>query len=252
MTASSKAPADKPRLHFVLAPKGGVGKSVSGLVLGSYFGSTDRQVLYIDTDAQNANLQRIKKLDALHIRLTEGADPIQEGIDELVEQCLSAECDVLVDVGAGSYFAVAELLTVEGFAEVAHKQGKILTANIIVAGGPRYLDTLNGLDALAKQLPTTAEIVVWTNPHAGPLELQGKPFETSKVFARHKDRIQAIVAYPELRPRDFGRDFSTMIANNQTFEEFISDPGTSVMTAQRVTMTRDKLYGSLKAAEIYG
>lgn len=250
-TATPDSSSSRRRIHVVMAPKGGVGKSVASLIIGSYYDGLKKEACFIDADPQNANLARVKRLGATYIKVTDGTEVITAGLDELVELSITSEVDVVVDVGAASYYAIAELLTIEGFADVVHEQGKVLTANIIVAGGPRYLDTINGLNALSEQLPETSEIIVWKNPYLGAFEYEGKPFEASKVYQRHSHRFSAIVELPKLRARDYGRDFEAVIANNHTLDEAIASPETKLMAKQRLTQVRDQFFAKLDATKAF-
>jgi hypothetical protein len=70
------------------------------------------------------------------------------------------------------------------------------------------------------------------------------------VYKTNKEAITALIQIPEYKQETFGHDLSTMLNQNQTFEEAINDPDKTIMTRQRLKIMQDDIFKRLDAAVI--
>lgn len=61
--------AQRPRVHFTLQGKGGVGKSLVSSLIAQYLRNSDTPVRCIDTDPVNDTLNQYRALEAEHLGL---------------------------------------------------------------------------------------------------------------------------------------------------------------------------------------
>ena len=158
-------------------------------------------------------------LHATHLRILRGDEVDQESFDGLVNQILTEDKDFVIDSGASGFLPMLSYLVQMGSIEMITAAGKQVVVHTVLNAGGALSDTLAGFDALARQLPREASIVVWLNEHVGPiLSPSGKPFEGMPIYEEHKDRITAVVRIPAPRSPMFARAMGALIESKSAFE----------------------------------
>lgn len=236
------------RIHFIIQGKGGVGKSFIASTIAQYLIDQGAKPLCIDTDPVNATFHGYASLGVQRLEIMEGNEINSRRFDTLVELIAGAKGDIIVDNGASSFTQLSSYLVSNAVPQLFESMGHELVIHTVVTGGQAMLDTLNGLDQLTTHFPDAAQFVVWLNPYWGPIEHEGKPFEQMGAYKKNKHRIQAIIKVPELKQETFGRDLSDLLQARQTFKEAIDSPALTIMSRQRLALTRDGLYKALSVS----
>ena len=236
------------RVHMILQGKGGVGKSMSASVLTQYrlgYGP----VMSIDTDPVNATYAGYKALNVRHLNIMEGDEINTRNFDAMVELIAPTESEVIIDNGASSFVPLSHYLLSNHIPEILQDMGHELFIHTIITGGQALLDTISGFAQLIRQFPPElVSFMVWLNPFWGAIEHEGKNFEQMNAYASNRERVSGIIRIPELKEETYGRDFSDMLRDKQTFKEALDDTGRTIMTRQRLKIVQDKLFEQLETA----
>ena len=232
-------------VHMVLQGKGGVGKSVIASLLAQYKASKGATPVCVDTDPVNASFAGYEGIKVQRLDILDGDDVNPRKFDALVEIIHGTDADVIVDNGASTFIQLSRYLVTQDVPELLQSFGKRLVVHTVITGGQAAIDTIHGFDALAKQFPTEAEIVVWLNPFWGPIEVDGKRFEQTSAYERHRERIHAFVQLPTLKAETFGQDFAEMLQAKQTFDAALRSDALTIMARQRLKIVQQKIYDQL-------
>lgn len=243
-----------PTVHMTLQGKGGVGKTFVAAILAQFL--TDQAQVQnqtsgaaaplrlIDTDPVNGTFTQYKAwpVESLVIQ-DDGSTRINERrFDALMEALLTDEADFVIDNGAATFVPLSNyLIEHDAFALLA-AAGRRVCIHPVITGGQGLIDTMNGFDLLAKQLPPEAELIVWLNPYFGPIESGGKKFTEMAAFKRHKDRVRAVIEIPAHSADTFGADLAEMLQRKMTFDEAVASDAFSIMSRQRLTMVRRRMF----------
>ena len=205
-------------IHFIQQGKGGVGKSMVAVMLYQALAHLGKTVAAYDTDPVNATLTGFKefKVTRLNIMKSDNIDP--RAFDDLLQGIfdLPEETHVIVDNGASSFVALGSYLKENEVIPLFHEHGHKVYLHTIITGGQAITDTVSGLKSLATGF-STVPIVVWLNSFFGEIAMDGKPFETFKVYQEHSHQIHALVPSPQGNKATIGRDLEELFAKRQSF-----------------------------------
>lgn len=233
-------------VHLVLQGKGGVGKSVLAAIIAQYLISKGKKPLCIDTDPVNATFAGYETLKAKRLDIMNGDEIDTHNFDMLIEMIANeSKEDIIIDNGASSFVALSSYLLSNEVPQLLEGMGRKLIINTVITGGQAMEDTVTGFDWLAHQFPDCCTFLVWLNPYWGPVEFNGKTFETLPVYLENRHRVSGFVTIPNMKGETFGRDFSEMLKAKKTFDEAMSDPTTTIMTKQRLKIVKGKLFAAL-------
>lgn len=238
------------KVHIILQGKGGVGKSAIAAIVAQYKKSIGQEPVCVDTDPVNATFVGYKALDARRLNIMEGDEINTRNFDALVEIITTAEDDVIIDNGASSFVPLSHYLISNQVPALLQEMGHELVIHTVITGGQALLDTISGFAQLATQFPDESVFVIWLNPYWGPIEHEGKQFEEMKAYTTNKDRVSAIVTIPNLKEETYGRDFSEMLQDRQTFDEALDDKTKTIMTRQRLKLVKSQLFDALESAAV--
>lgn len=232
--------------HITLMGKGGVGKTTIARLLTEWLLERGRKVAAFDLDPTNPTFSYAKALKAKAVEITDGDEIDPRRFDALLETFATLKGDVVADCGAATFrplLAYADdldmfaMLAGFGFRPVIHA---------VISGGADLADTLQGYDALATRFGGSARLVLWFNPHNGPLERDGKPFHDWPVIARHAQVTDGYVVLPKLDSRTGGADLTEMFARNLTFAEATDAKSPlGLVTRHRLGRIRDRLFAAI-------
>jgi hypothetical protein len=201
--ASSPSAAAKPvrKVHTILAPKGGCGKTYVASLIAQALQERGEPLVCFDTDRENASPRDIA---ALHN-------------------------------GATSFAPLSRYLVQDGIADAVGEAGKKMVVHTIVAGGQELIQTTRGFDSVASQFPASAEMVLWLNEHHGPVDgADGASFEQTPVYQKHRGRILAVVRLARQHPGTFGANLADMLTRGLTFAEADQSSAFFVIAKQRL------------------
>jgi CobQ/CobB/MinD/ParA nucleotide binding domain len=242
---SSSAPASSPsgggrtmrKVHTILAPKGGCGKTYVASLIAQALQEKGEPVVCFDTDRENASLRDITALAAQPVGLfLPNSDEIDvRAMDAMTERMLTEDANFVVDNGATSFAPLSRYLVQDGIADALAEAGKKMTVHMIVAGGQELVQTIRGFDSVASQFPSSVEMVLWLNEHHGGVDgADGSSFEDTPVYQKHKGRLLAAVRLARQHPGTFGVNLSDMLTRGMTFAEADKSPEFFVIAKQRL------------------
>jgi len=236
------------KINIVLQGKGGVGKSFIASVMAQYYYSKKRNPLCIDTDPVNSTFHGFKALKVKHLDLMEDDEIDPFKFDALIDLISKSKSDVIIDNGASTFVALSHYLISNRIPALLERSGLELVIHTVVTGGQALNDTLNGFQKMIKQFPEDVPFVVWLNPFWGKIELEGKSFESLKVYLDNKKRVSSIIKIPKYKPETFGRDLSETLQAKLTFDDAIKKPESTIMSRQRISIIKGDLFEQLEIA----
>ena len=238
------------KIHMILQGKGGVGKSMIAATLAQYKLAKGQMPLCIDTDPVNATFHGYQAISVQLLNIIEGDEIKTRKFDTIIELINESNDDVIIDNGASSFVPLSHYLISNQVPEVLKEMGHELIIHTVITGGQALLDTMSGFSQMVSQFPEQVLFVVWLNPYWGPIQHEGKHFEQMKAYTANKSRVSAIIQIPELKEETYGRDFRDMLQARQTFEEALAMDDLTIMTRQRLKITRRQLFGKISNAVV--
>ena len=228
-------------VHFMLQPKGGIGKSFGVSLLAQYFQAKDQAELCgFDTDQENTTFAQYAALGVEHVPVLDDARQVNaKKFDVLIEKMLLWQGVSVVDTGANSFSPLLAYLFENAVIDLLLDNGKKVYIHTIVGGGDTLSDTANGYNLIATNLNAT--IVLWQNEFFGELRTtEGKPFAETKVYKMHENKLAGLVTLRKRNSSTFGDDIKRMTTRRLTIAEVMGSPEFSVMEKQRIgTFARD-------------
>ena len=233
------------QVHITLQGKGGIGKSYVTSLVAQNLIDRGEEVICIDTDPINATLSSFKAFNAQRIDLLQD-NRIKEGLfDDMMEQILNTDSHFVIDSGAASFIPLSNYLVQHDALGMIAEHGKQPVIHSVIAGGFALNNTLSDFAQMAEQMPETAQIIVWLNEHFGKIEFDGKTFEQSKAYQKHKERVTGILRLPRQNEDTFGQTIEQLISERLTFTEALESDVFRIMSKQRITMYRRSIYDQL-------
>ena len=236
-SSASQGAKTMRKVHTVLAPKGGCGKTYIASLIAQALIEKGEPVICFDTDRENASLRDIAALKAQSISLfLPNSDEIDiNAMDGMTEQMLTEDANFVLDNGATSFAPLSRYLVQDGIADAVAEAGKKMTVHMIVAGGQELLQTIRGFDSIASQFRASVDLVLWLNEHHGEVAGgDGASFEDTPVYQKHKARITAVIRLSRLHHGTFGANLSEMLSRGMTFAEADKSTDFFVIAKQRL------------------
>lgn len=238
----------QPKVHFTLQGKGGVGKSFVSSLVAQYLKDAGVAPICVDTDPVNKTFAGYAGLQARQVQLMEEGNVLnQRRFDEMMEMILEEPGTFVIDNGAASFLPLSNYMVEADVIKLIGETGKQVVVHTVVTGGQAILDTLNGMRALCKSLPESAQIIVWLNEFFGDIAKDGKTFEEMTVYENYKDRIHGIVRIARQSSQTFGGDIQKMLDRKMTFAEVKDSNEFRVMEKQRLAQVRRGIFEQLDA-----
>ena len=232
-------------VHFVLQGKGGVGKSYVSSLLVQHHHASKQPVVAVDTDPVNATLCGYKAFNTRRLELMDGSTLVERRFDELMEAIVSEDSNFVVDNGAASFIPLANYLLENDAIRVITASGKKVVVHTVITGGQALLDTLQGFQQLAEQLPESASLFVWLNEYFGEIASDGKEFEEMRVYEKYRARLAGIVRIARQTSSTFGTDVETMLHEKLTFDEVASSSEFGLMAKSRLAAVKRAIFQQL-------
>lgn len=245
LTAAPALSQAAPQIHMTLQGKGGVGKSMVSSLLAQYLTASDRPVTCIDTDPVNDTLSGYAALKVRRLDLLQGNQINTRNFDAMIELLVSEDASVVVDNGAASFLPLTSYMLENGVVDLLAASGRQLVVHTVVTGGQAIMDTLTGFDQLARQLPESAQMVVWLNEYFGDILAEGKSFEEMKTYQINKHRVKGLVRIKRYTGETFGKDMEMMLDRKLTFDEAVSSSDFGLMAKQRLTMMKRDIFNQI-------
>jgi len=238
-------------VELILQGKGGVGKSWIATLLAQYYSIKGIPPRCIDTDPVNATFSGYRAFKVESLNIMDGDDINSRAFDQLIERIMDVDGgqQMVVDNGASTFVPLCSYLLQNDVVGLLTEAGHSVRFHTVITGGQALPDTIEGFSSLAANIPNVP-VVVWLNEYFGKPEHNGKTFEDSKVFEKYKDRVQALVTIPAVKPETFGTDVQKMMKRHDTFAEADVSVDYSIMEHQRLRMMWRKLLGQMERARL--
>ena len=239
-------------IHFILQGKGGVGKSFVASMLVQFFKTkTDPELVFcIDTDPVNHTLAGYKEFNATVFEIMRGDEVDPRSFDRLMEKIfeLPEGAQMVVDNGASSFIPLGSYLAENNALPLLREQGHQVLLHTVVTGGQAIADTLQGLSSLVTSFDNFP-IVVWLNQYFGEISMNGKRFETFKIYKDNEDKIFAVIEIPQKKQSTFGKDIEALLAEKISFNAAIHSPR-PVMERQRIKKFWSDAFSAIEQANL--
>lgn len=224
-------------IHFILQGKGGVGKSLTAVLLAQYLQNKDGQVVCADTDPVNATFTQYKTLDVAHVEIAEGGNVIQRKFDPLMELIIANQADFVVDNGAATFMPLTRYLAENDIFQIMAESGKKVYVHTVLTGGQAKSDTYNGFAELLRRVNDYAKVVVWENEFWGKPEFEGHSIADTKLFreAEKAGKIAGTVRIIDRSQSDtFTSDMKQMTENHLTLKDVMASAEFSFLAKNRL------------------
>lgn len=238
------------QVHCVLHAKGGVGKSLVATLLAQYLAQRGSAPLCIDADPVHATLSAYRALAVRQLPWQPGNALDARAFDALLQCIAQAGQEVVVDTSASIHLPLLHYLASARaqprLARIRH--GWVLHS--VVAGGPAFAESVDGLAQLLARWPEGTRCVLWLNPYWGVLAHQGQGLEAQPGYRAHRQRIAALLRLPALLPQTDGRALTAMLAQHLTFAEALAAPALGILERQRLRQLQRSLFAQLDLAMV--
>ena len=228
--------------------KGGVGKSLTAVLLVQYLQSRGSKVICADTDPVNATFTQYKSLDVAHIDIAKDGNVIQSKFDPLIEMIVKTEADFVIDNGAATFLPLTKYLAENDIYQIMSEHGKKVFIHSVLTGGQAKTDTYNGFAELVGKVNKYAKVVVWENEFWGQVEYEGHPITATKLYREsEKDgKIAGIVKIVDRSQSDtFVEDLKKMTSKHMTISDVNESQEFNFLAKNRLNKIVNSIFSEL-------
>jgi hypothetical protein len=232
------------QIHMSLQHKGGSTKSFTANVIAQFYKDKQRSVVVLDADPSNKTLMAYGGIGALPAQIMADNNTIDpRKFDDLLEQFLSTESDFIVDNGAANFPPFMNYMIENAVPTVLAEAGRKLVLHVPIIGGEAMEETMQGFANIAGHFENDISIILWLNEAVkGPITMNGKEFEDSKVYQLHKSKVSGIVRIPHHSAETFGADMEQLLRSRMTFKEGIESDSFRLMAKQRLKQMQREIF----------
>lgn len=242
-------------VHFILQPKGGVGKSYVASILAQYLLDKGINVEGFDLDPSNPTFSEYATLPVSRFNLLEdkkglGQDQVRQidnnKFNAFTEAIQNAEADteLIVDCGSSAFIPVINYLKrfriEEWFASLNHP----VVVHSLIKGGGEMIETLEATDTLLKQFPESP-FVLWLNEYQFPVTIQNKSFIETPIYKAHSKRIIDAIPLPQYTSGFLSGDLDKMIEARLTLKEALEKGAFNILSQRALFLYKKDLWERL-------
>ena len=235
---SSEKTEEAATLHVVLQGKDGVGKTVVALLLSQCIEDTGKPVVSVDADPIHPSLSGLAPTATEHLSIVAGDTIEARALDRFIGKLRYEDVHIVVDSSASGFVPIGRYLVENDVAAGMSAAGHDVVVHMVVTGGLAMLETMKGLDAVARGFPSRIRIVVWLNEYFGPIvNTNGKPFEDLPVYTDNRERIFALVRLAMLS-ESAAADLQMMFERRLTFARALAPDNTTILCVAKSRLFR--------------
>ena len=228
-------------IHTILQSKS-IGKTLVASILVQYLREARKQkVLCVDTDSLCGSLSRFIALEAEQRNIEELAAFLSE-IPQDIEQ-------VVIDTSTAGFLPFCSHL-LSGFMPALRQTNHHLHIHTVVTGGAHAIEAFNGFRSLAQNF-RAIPLTVWLNPFFGPIELNGKEFEASKVYKENIAGIHALIRMPQPTSAT-DHNLRDMLSRHLTYREAVNARDFDIAKRSRLLRYWNETVEQLERAALCG
>lgn len=245
--APVKAKKAKRQAHFLMQPKGGVGKSLVATLISQYFTDNDAEFKCMDTDTSNATLTSYAALNAQHIPILNDDNEIDTSkFDVMLERLMTETGTFVIDNGSNSYVPLLSyMLEIDAF-QALKDEGVEVFLHTIVVGGDAVIETLNTFRDISLRVGDK-NVILWINEYFGPVEYNGRKLQDMPVFAECKPNLRGVCVLHKRNHDTYLKDMRTMATKKQTFAQVMADPSYVIGSKMRLKTIRKDTFDQIAA-----
>ncbi len=227
--------------HFVAQAKGGAGKTIVATILAQYLKSRINEVYFFDTDANNKTFGGFESLDVAKLNVLNESKMIDQGkFDDLLEKLVEVQGTTLTDTGSGEFLSIVNYMIGTEVLPILEDAGKEVVFHVPVVFDESIKESFLCLTTLIENFPT-AKFIVWKNYH----HAKDNGSIDFKALSKKCPNILGYVEMPKLNEQLEGLNFSNMIYEKQTFDEFIQNPSNKIGIRQRIKRLKQYYFDEL-------
>lgn len=242
-------------VHFILQPKGGVGKSYVASIMAQYLIDKGIDVEGFDLDPSNPTFSEYASLPVSRFNLLEdktglGQDEVRQidnnKFNAFTEAIQNAEdgTELIVDCGSSAFIPVINFLKRFRIEEWFTSLNRPVIVHSIIKGGGEMVETLEATDTLLKQFPESP-FVVWLNEYQFPVSIQGKHFTETPIYKAHSRRIIDVISLPKYTSGFLDGDLDKMIESRMTLKEATEKGIFNILSQRALFLYKNDLWERL-------
>jgi hypothetical protein len=241
--AKNIANQKKRQAHFIMQPKGGVGKSLVAILVAQYLRDNGFDMKGMDTDTSNHTFTLYRDLKVKHIPLLDKHLNLDvQKFDSLLATLLTEEGCFVIDNGSNSIMQLKSYLIQMDALQLLKDAGVEVFMHNIIVGDDSMNDMIITFDEFCTQLD--AKFIVWLNEYKGEVKPNGKDFHETPVFQQHKDKIKGLVYLNDNGPM-FINAIAKMTTKRLTFAQVKQDESIDIVSKIRIEKSRKETYDQL-------
>lgn len=242
-SAKHRANFKKRQAHFIMQPKGGVGKSLVAILVAQYLRDNGFNMKGMDTDTSNHTFTLYRDLNVKHIPLLDKKLNLDvQKFDAMLGTLLTEEGCFVIDNGSNSVVQLKSYMIQMDAFTLLKEAGVEVFMHSIIVGDDSMPDMILTFDEFCTQLD--AKFVVWLNEYKGEVKPNGLDFHETPVFQQHKDKVKGLI-YLNDNGQMFINALAQMTTRRITFEQVKKEPSIDVVTKVRIDRSRKETYDQL-------
>jgi hypothetical protein len=230
---------EKPKVHWIMQAKGGVGKSMVAAILLEFLTEKNNgNALGLDTDPNNRSLSDLSdkdNLDVVFLNIMPDSDTVDiTKFDDLlmfmIQNERAKDKDLVIDVGATTYQPLYSYIIKNDVFSLLHDFEHFVHIPIAIGAGAEA-DCLLQLDVMLNTFGSLPTYIVWQNEFFNTKS--DHDIEKLEAYQKNKEKIFAVV---KMTKRDilFESALEKMTNNKQIFADVNIDPEYNILEKSRL------------------
>lgn len=235
-------------IHFIMNPKGGIGKSWVAVLLAQYLKSKKRKIICADTDPLTPTFIEFKSLNVARVAIFEGGKIKQAKFDPLIEMMLEEDAEFVIDTGGSTYIDLMKYFMDNKTFNTLNECGKKIFIHCPLVGGNAFQKAIDGFGDILNIKNDHFKVVVWENEFWGPVESNGFPAVESDLYlnAVEAGKVLGSVKIKQRSESDsFVEDINKMTTNSLTLDDVNSSAGFNLMAKMRMRTVVNDVFAEL-------
>lgn len=235
-------------IHFIMQPKGGVGKSWVSALLAQYLKSKQKKISCADTDPKTPTFINFKSLNVAYIEIFENGKIKQAKFDSLIESMLANDCEFVVDTGGNTFIDLKNYLLDNSIFDTLHESNKKVFIHCPLTGGQALQKTIEGFTELLNIKSNFFKIVIWENEFYGPVGSDSGLAVESDLYlnAVESGKVLGSVKIKDRKDSDsYVADLTKMTTNSFTLDDVNSSTDFNLMAKRRMHTVVNDVFAEL-------